>query len=57
MVRTRDCRFRLQLLSGVRPAREERKKLQDISTALQIPAIHFDAILKDLAVWLAMQKS
>jgi hypothetical protein len=47
----------LVLLADNRISGEERKKLQDISTALQIPEIHFGAILEDLAVWLAGQKS
>jgi tellurite resistance protein len=47
----------LVLLADNRIAGEERKKLQDISSALQIPEIHFGAILEDLAVWLAGQKS
>ena len=47
----------LVLLADNRIAGEERKKLQDISAALQIPEIHFGAILEDLAVWLAGQKS
>lgn len=33
----------------------ERKKLADIAAALEIPEIHFGAILEDLAVWLAAQ--
>lgn len=40
----------LVLLADDRIAGEERKKLQDIATALQIPEIHFGAILEDLAV-------
>lgn len=47
----------LVLLADNRIAGEERKKLQDISAALRIPEIHFGAILEDLAVWLAGQKS
>ena len=47
----------LVLLADNRIAGEERKKLQDISGALRIPEIHFGAILEDLAVWLAGQKS
>lgn len=46
----------LVLLADNRIAGEERKKLQDISAALQIPEIHFGAILEDLAVWLAGRK-
>ncbi len=46
----------LVLLADDRIAGEERKKLQDISAALQIPEIHFGAILEDLAIWLAQQK-
>lgn len=45
----------LVLLADNRIAGEERKKLQDISAALQIPEIHFGAILEDLAIWLAGQ--
>ena len=47
----------LVLLADNRIAGEERKKLQDISAVLRIPEIHFGAILEDLAVWLAGQKS
>jgi tellurite resistance protein len=47
----------LVLLADDRIAGEERKKLQDIAAALQIPEIHFGAILEDLAIWLAQQKS
>ena len=47
----------LVLLADNRIAGEERKKLKDISGALQIPEIHFGAILEDLAIWLAGQKS
>ena len=47
----------LVLLADDRIAGEERKKLKDIAAALQIPEIHFGAILEDLAVWLAQQKS
>lgn len=46
----------LVLLADNRIAGEERKKLQDISASLQIPDIHFGAILEDLAVWLAGRK-
>lgn len=47
----------LTLLADDRIAGEERKKLQDIAAALRIPEIHFGAILEDLAIWLAGQKS
>jgi tellurite resistance protein len=47
----------LILLADDRIAGEERKKLKDIASALQIPEIHFGAILEDLALWLAQQKS
>jgi tellurite resistance protein len=47
----------LVLLADDRIAGEERKKLKDIAAALQIPEIHFGAILEDLAVWLAKQRS
>jgi tellurite resistance protein len=47
----------LVLLADERIAGEERKKLKDIATALQIPEIHFGAILEDLAVWLAKERS
>jgi len=47
----------LVLLADDRIAGEERKKLKDIATALQIPEIHFGAILEDLAIWLAQQRS
>jgi len=47
----------LVLLADDRIAGEERKKLKDIATALQIPEIHFGAILEDLAIWLAKQGS
>ena len=40
-----------------RIAGEERKKLKDIAAALQIPEIHFGAILEDLALWLAKARS
>ena len=46
----------LVLLADDRIAGEERKKLKDIAAALQIPEIHFGAILEDLAIWLARQK-
>ncbi len=39
----------LVLLADERIAGEERKKLKDIAAALQIPEIHFGAILEDLA--------
>jgi tellurite resistance protein len=47
----------LVLLADDRIAGEERKKLQDIATALKVPEIHFGAILEDLAIWLAQQKA
>jgi tellurite resistance protein len=47
----------LVLLADERIAGEERKKLRDIAAALQIPEIHFGAILEDLAVWLAKERS
>ena len=47
----------LVLLADDRIAGEERKRLKDIAAALQIPEIHFGAILEDLAVWLARQRS
>ena len=47
----------LVLLADDRIAGEERKKLQDIAAALKIPEIHLGAILEDLAVWLAKQKT
>ena len=47
----------LVLLADERIAGEERKRLKDIAAALQIPEIHFGAILEDLAIWLAQQKS
>jgi tellurite resistance protein len=47
----------LVLLADDRIAGEERKKLKDIAAALQIPEIHFGAILEDLAVWLARERS
>ena len=43
----------LVLLADERIAGEERKKLKDIAAALQIPEIHFGAILEDLALYLA----
>jgi tellurite resistance protein len=46
----------LVLLADERIAGEERKKLKDIAAALQIPEIHFGAILEDLAIWLAQQR-
>ncbi len=46
----------LVLLADGRIAGEERKKLKDIAIALQIPEIHFGAILEDLAISLAQQK-
>ena len=47
----------LVLLADERIAGEERKKLKDIAAALQIPEIHFGAILEDLALWLAKARS
>jgi tellurite resistance protein len=47
----------LVLLADDRIAGEERKKLKDIAAALQVSEIHFGAILEDLAIWLARQKS
>lgn len=47
----------LVLLADDRIAGEERKKLKDIAAALQIPEIHFGAILEDLALWLAQARS
>ncbi|MEX1060371.1 MAG: DUF533 domain-containing protein [Methyloceanibacter sp.] len=47
----------LVLLADDRIAGEERKKLKDIAAALQISEIHFGAILEDLAIWLARQRS
>jgi tellurite resistance protein len=47
----------LVLLADDRIAGEERKKLKDIASALQVPEIHFGAILEDLAIWLAKQRS
>ncbi|MGB2931321.1 MAG: DUF533 domain-containing protein [Methyloceanibacter sp.] len=47
----------LTLLADDRISGEERKKLKDISAALQIPEIHFGAILEDLAIWLSGQKA
>ena len=47
----------LVLLADDQIAGEERKKLKDIAAALQIPEIHFGAILEDLAIRLAKAKS
>lgn len=47
----------LVLLADGRIAGEERKKLKDIAIALRVPEIHFGAILEDLAISLAQQKS
>jgi tellurite resistance protein len=47
----------LVLIADDRIAGEERKKLKDIASALQIPEVHFGAILEDLAIWLANQRS
>jgi tellurite resistance protein len=38
----------LVLIADARIAGEERKKLKDIASALQIPEVHFGAILEDL---------
>lgn len=47
----------LVLLADDKIAGQERKKLQDLAAALKIPEIHFGAILEDLAIWLAGNKS
>jgi len=47
----------LVLLADDRIAGEERKKLRDLADALRVPEIHFGAVLEDLAIWLAQQKS
>jgi tellurite resistance protein len=47
----------LVLLADGRIAGEERKKLKDIAIALQVPEIHFGAILEDLAISLEQHKS
>jgi uncharacterized membrane protein YebE (DUF533 family) len=47
----------LVLLADERIAGAERKKLKDIAAALLISEIHFGAILEDLAIWLARQRS
>jgi tellurite resistance protein len=47
----------LTLLADGRIAAEESKKLKDIAMALQVPEIHFGAILEDLALWLEEQKA
>lgn len=47
----------LVLLADNRIAGEERKKLQDIATALKVPEVHFGAILENLAVWMSGNKS
>jgi uncharacterized membrane protein YebE (DUF533 family) len=47
----------LVLLADDKIAGEERKKLQDLATALKITEIHFGALLEDLAVNLARTKS
>ena len=47
----------LVLLADDRIAGEERKKLKDIAAALQIPEIHFGAILEDLPLYLAKARS
>ena len=41
------------LLADNRIASEERKKLKDIATALQVPEVHFGSILEDLAIWMS----
>jgi tellurite resistance protein len=46
----------LVLLADGRIAGEERKKLKDIAIALQVPEIHFGAILEDLAISLEQGK-
>ena len=46
----------LVLLADELIAGQERKKLQDLAAALQIPEIHFGAILEDLAITLASQR-
>jgi tellurite resistance protein len=47
----------LVLLADGRIAGEERKKLKDIAISLRVPEIHFGAILEDLAISLAQEKS
>ena len=47
----------LTLIADDRIAAEERKKLKDIAMALRVAEIHFGAILEDLAIWLADQRS
>ena len=47
----------LVLLADNRIADEERKKLKDIATALQVPEVHFGSILEDLAMWMSSKKS
>ena len=47
----------LVLLADDRIAGQERKKLQDLAVALKVPEIHFGAVLEDLAILLAQQKS
>lgn len=47
----------LVLLADERIDGEERKKLKEISGALQISENHLGAILEDLAIWLAKIKS
>lgn len=47
----------LVLLADDQIAGQERKKLQDLAVALRVPEIHFGAVLEDLAIWLAQQKS
>jgi tellurite resistance protein len=47
----------LTLIADGRIAAEERKRLKDIAMALQVPEIHFGAILEDLALWLEQRGS
>ena len=47
----------LVLLADERVAKEERKKLHDIAAALKVAEIDVGAILQDLAIWLARQKT
>jgi len=41
------------LLADNRIASEEREKLKDIATALQVSEVHFGSILEDLAIWMS----
>ena len=50
------CAYRV-LLADNRIAGEERKTLKDIAEALNIPEIHFGAILEDLAVSLTPRRT